>query len=174
MLTQTALAVSHDETRYALNGVLFAFQGKDVRMVATDGHRLAMSTRRLGKAIPNATGIVPRKAVSEIMRVLGQMSARQPKRVADIAERGMGELANNLGGAEGFSQIPGYTRLVFVYFFAFLLLIMIYRLNPEGVAALRSWLDGVWSEALTGFQKIADSDITSAPDEREPDRSTDD
>ena len=71
MLTQTAFAVSHDETRYALNGVLFAFQGKDVRMVATDGHRLAMSTRSLGQAIPNATGIVPRKAVSEIMRVLG-------------------------------------------------------------------------------------------------------
>jgi DNA polymerase-3 subunit beta len=71
MLTQTSFAVSHDETRYALNGVLFAFQGKDVRMVATDGHRLALSTRSLGKAIPNATGIVPRKAVTEIMRVLG-------------------------------------------------------------------------------------------------------
>src|SRR2546422_1844009 len=71
MLTQTSFAVSHDETRYALNGVLFAFQGKDVRMVATDGHRLAFSTRSLGKAIPSATGIVPRKAVTEIMRVLG-------------------------------------------------------------------------------------------------------
>jgi DNA polymerase III subunit beta len=71
MLTQTSFAVSHDETRYALNGVLFAFQGKDVRMVATDGHRLALSMRSLGNAIPNATGIVPRKAVSEIMRVLG-------------------------------------------------------------------------------------------------------
>jgi DNA polymerase-3 subunit beta len=51
--------------------VLFAFQGKDVRMVATDGHRLALSTRSLGQAIPSATGIVPRKAVTEIMRVLG-------------------------------------------------------------------------------------------------------
>ena len=71
MLTQTSFAVSHDETRYALNGVLFVFQGKDVRMVATDGHRLAFSTRSLGQAIPSATGIVPRKAVTEIMRVLG-------------------------------------------------------------------------------------------------------
>jgi len=71
MLTQTSFAVSHDETRYALNGVLFAFQGKDVRLVATDGHRLAFSTRSLGNAIPTATGIVPRKAVTEIMRVLG-------------------------------------------------------------------------------------------------------
>jgi DNA-binding transcriptional ArsR family regulator len=31
----------------------------------------------------------------------------------------------------------------------------IYRLNPDGVGALRAWLDGVWSDALTGFQKAA-------------------
>jgi DNA-binding transcriptional ArsR family regulator len=33
----------------------------------------------------------------------------------------------------------------------------IYRLNPEGVTALRAWLDGVWSDALTGFQKTAEA-----------------
>src|SRR4029077_8262106 len=71
MLTQTTFAVSHDEPRYALNVVLFAFQGKDVRMVATDGHRLALSMRSLGQGVASATGIVPRKAVTEIMRVIG-------------------------------------------------------------------------------------------------------
>jgi DNA-binding transcriptional ArsR family regulator len=43
----------------------------------------------------------------------------------------------------------------------------IYQLNPNGVTALRAWLEGVWSDALTGFQKTAESttpDITS-PDE---------
>lgn len=34
----------------------------------------------------------------------------------------------------------------------------IHRLNPEGVTALRAWLDGVWADALTGFQKLADHD----------------
>ena len=48
MLTQTSFAISHDETRYALNGVLFALQGKEVRLVATDGHRLALTVRTLG------------------------------------------------------------------------------------------------------------------------------
>ena len=33
----------------------------------------------------------------------------------------------------------------------------IYQLNPEGVAALRAWLDGVWGDALAGFQKAADA-----------------
>src|SRR3989441_1427058 len=37
MLAQTCFAISHDETRYALNGILFVLQGKDVQMVATDG-----------------------------------------------------------------------------------------------------------------------------------------
>ena len=31
----------------------------------------------------------------------------------------------------------------------------IYRLNPEGVTALRAYLDHVWAEALTGFAKAA-------------------
>ena len=71
MLAQTSFAVSHDETRYALNGVLFALAGKDARLVATDGHRLAMARRTLGNVGAATTGIVPRKAITEIMRVLG-------------------------------------------------------------------------------------------------------
>ena len=71
MLTQTSFAISHDETRYALNGVLFSLAGKEMRLVATDGHRLALSVRTLGEIGRPVTGIVPRKAVTEIMRVLG-------------------------------------------------------------------------------------------------------
>ena len=39
MLAQTSFAISHDESRFALNGVLFVLQAKEVRFVATDGHR---------------------------------------------------------------------------------------------------------------------------------------
>jgi DNA polymerase-3 subunit beta len=71
MLQQTSFAISHDENRYALNGVLFSVQGKQVRLVATDGHRLAVSVRGLSESATPVTGIVPRKAVTELMRVLG-------------------------------------------------------------------------------------------------------
>src|SRR5204863_10027983 len=71
MLAATSFAISHDETRYALNGVLFALAGKDARLVATDGHRLALASRAVGIVGPAVTGIVPRKAVLEIQRVLG-------------------------------------------------------------------------------------------------------
>jgi DNA polymerase-3 subunit beta len=71
MLQQTSFAISHDENRYALNGVLFSVQGKQVRLVATDGHRLAVSARSLGEGGRPVTGIVPRKAIAELLRVLG-------------------------------------------------------------------------------------------------------
>lgn len=71
MLAQTTFAISHDESRFALNGVLFSFQPKELRLVATDGHRLAVASRSVGEGLSGATGIVPRKAVVEIARVLG-------------------------------------------------------------------------------------------------------
>jgi DNA-binding transcriptional ArsR family regulator len=35
----------------------------------------------------------------------------------------------------------------------------IYRLNPEGVTALRAWLDGVWTDALPSFRKLAEDQV---------------
>ena len=71
MLAQTMFAISHDESRFALNGVLFVFQPKELRLIATDGHRLAVATRAVGQGLSGTSGIVPRKAIVEIMRVLG-------------------------------------------------------------------------------------------------------
>lgn len=33
----------------------------------------------------------------------------------------------------------------------------IYSLNHDGVTALRTWLEGVWADALTGFHKVAEA-----------------
>lgn len=37
----------------------------------------------------------------------------------------------------------------------------IYRLNPDGLAAMRAYLDRVWDEALTAYQKAVDTDPES-------------
>ena len=71
MLSETSFAISHDETRYALNGILFSLQPKELKLVATDGHRLALAVRSIPAGPGPLTGIVPRKAVSEIHRVVG-------------------------------------------------------------------------------------------------------
>src|SRR5262245_8582589 len=75
MLTQTTFAISHDESRYALNGVLFAFRDRELRLVATDGHRLAVAVRSLPTGGGSMSGIVPRKAVQEVLRVVGSGEA---------------------------------------------------------------------------------------------------
>ncbi len=41
----------------------------------------------------------------------------------------------------------------------------IYRLNPDGVTALRAWLDGVWGDALAGFHKAADAAAVPDPEQ---------
>lgn len=71
MLARTTFAISHDETRYALNGILFVVTEKEIRLVATDGHRLAMAKSNLAQPAEAVSGIVPRKAAMEIGRVLG-------------------------------------------------------------------------------------------------------
>lgn len=86
----------------------------------------------------------------EIMRVLGEMTARQPKKVADVEKESMWSLANNLGGAEGFSGIPSYATLFFVYAFAFILLVLVYRLkySSKGRALLAVRENEIAAEAM--------------------------
>ena len=72
MLRKTSYAVSQDETRRVLNGVLMAFKDNKLTMVATDGRRLALVDHEV-EFPPEAESemILPTKAVSELMRILG-------------------------------------------------------------------------------------------------------
>lgn len=72
MLNMTNFAISHDETRYVLNGILFVVKPTHVRLVATDGRRLAMIEDRvqLPKTLERKF-IVPTKAINELEKVLG-------------------------------------------------------------------------------------------------------
>lgn len=71
MIEHTIFAVSTDETRANLNGVFFeCSEAGRLRMVATDGHRLAMIVRSVDGAAIGKGFIVSRKAVLELRKVL--------------------------------------------------------------------------------------------------------
>jgi len=72
MITMTSFAISHDETRYVLNGVLFIIRPAYIRMVATDGRRLAMAEEKIqAPKTQERKVIIPAKAIAELGKLLG-------------------------------------------------------------------------------------------------------
>jgi DNA polymerase-3 subunit beta len=79
MIERTMYAASVDETRYNLNGVYFEVLPSDgkLRMVATDGHRLALVDRVIGTQATGLTSgvIIPRKGLAELKRLVDEEDA---------------------------------------------------------------------------------------------------
>jgi DNA polymerase-3 subunit beta len=71
MIDRTIFAVSTDETRFTLSGVFLEVpDGGVLRMVATDGHRLALIDRSLTGAKLGKGVILPRKGLVELRKLL--------------------------------------------------------------------------------------------------------
>ena len=71
VIDQTLYCVSNDETRYHLNGVFCEKKGKNLRFVATDGHRLSYAEIGGADALDFSDGIIiPKKGLSEIQRLI--------------------------------------------------------------------------------------------------------
>jgi DNA polymerase III subunit beta len=72
LIDKTHFSMAQQDVRYYLNGLLLETDGKALRAVATDGHRLALCEMELaGKAKTTHQVIVPRKGVLELQRILG-------------------------------------------------------------------------------------------------------
>ena len=70
-LKRTSYAISTDETRYVLNGILFSFKDNKLTLVATDGRRLALVDLEVEfPKSQEADIIVPTKAVQELQRLV--------------------------------------------------------------------------------------------------------
>ncbi|MBI1912253.1 MAG: DNA polymerase III subunit beta [Deltaproteobacteria bacterium] len=75
MIDKTSFAVSTDETRYNINGFLLEKDDTTIRMVATDGHRLALIEKKDGKNMPTEEKegvLLPRKGVMEMRKLLDE------------------------------------------------------------------------------------------------------
>ena len=71
MIRLTSFAVSHEETRYILNGILLEISDNNIKMVATDGKRLAKADNKiLTPTKKDISVIIPIKAIQEIFRNL--------------------------------------------------------------------------------------------------------
>jgi len=74
MIHRTMFAITQEESRYSLNGALLALMPNEIRMVATDGHRLALVSKSM--EIPGVDlevrALIPRKTLVEIQKLIGE------------------------------------------------------------------------------------------------------
>jgi DNA polymerase-3 subunit beta len=87
LLHSVQYAMAQQDVRYYLNGVLLLIDGNKLKVVATDGHRLAYNSSEIAGAHEKQEIILPRKAVTELCKLLNdtneeaeiEFSAQQAK-----------------------------------------------------------------------------------------------
>jgi DNA polymerase-3 subunit beta len=71
MISRTMFAISNEESRFTLNGALLVLDPASMKMVATDGHRLAhvMASASIDQLQAPQSALLPRKAMGEILKL---------------------------------------------------------------------------------------------------------
>ena len=70
LLLSVQYAMAQQDVRYYLNGVLMIVEGNKLKVVATDGHRLAFNEETIDGEHTKQEIILPRKAVLELCKLL--------------------------------------------------------------------------------------------------------
>jgi len=104
-------AMAQQDIRYYLNGLLMVVEGGELKLVATDGHRLAFASLMLDASVPRQEAIVPRKTVVEMAKLLAE-SDDEVK-----IELSATQAAFSFGAIELVSKLidgkfPDYTRVI--------------------------------------------------------------
>ena len=111
MLSLTAFAASRDDSRYVVTGILFVTKGHLLRLVATDGHRLAMIEKQVVSSTKKEHQVVvPFKTITELHRLLGE----SPTVKISIREN---QIAFDLGNTQLISRLvegkfPNYEPVI--------------------------------------------------------------
>jgi DNA polymerase III subunit beta len=104
-------AMAQQDIRYYLNGLLVVVEDKQLKLVATDGHRLAYASLPLAADLPRQEVIVPRKTVLELGKLLADSDDEVKIELAAT------QAAFSFGAVELVSKLvdgkfPDYTRVI--------------------------------------------------------------
>ncbi|MCY7304720.1 MAG: DNA polymerase III subunit beta [Rhodoferax sp.] len=111
LLGQVSFAMAVHDIRYYLNGILFVAEGKQLSLVATDGHRLAFASAMLDVEVPRQEVILPRKTVIEMQRLLSDVEGAIDMQFAN------NQAKFSFGGMEFVTKLvegkfPDYNRVI--------------------------------------------------------------
>ena len=111
LINQVHFAMAVHDIRYYLNGILFVAEGKNLTLVATDGHRLALAQATLDVEIPKQEVILPRKTVLELQRLLkDEDTAIEMRFAGNQAKFGFSGMEFVTKLVEG--KFPDYNRVI--------------------------------------------------------------
>ena len=119
LIDQVHFAMAVHDIRYYLNGILFVAEGRQLSLVATDGHRLAFSSAKLDTDVPNKQEVIlPRKTVIELQRLLSDASVPEGQDAPMIEMQFAPNQAKFSFGAMEFvtklveGKFPDYNRVI--------------------------------------------------------------
>jgi DNA polymerase-3 subunit beta len=104
-------AMAQQDIRYYLNGLLMVADAAELKLVATDGHRLALASLPLPTSLPHQEAIVPRKTVIELTKLLADSDEEVRVELSPT------QAAFSFGSIELVSKLvdgkfPDYTRVI--------------------------------------------------------------
>ena len=111
VLSLVQYAMAQQDIRYYLNGLLMVVEEGSLKLVATDGHRLAFAGLKLGAQLPRQEVIVPRKTVLELGKLLADSD--EPVKIEIAAT----QASFSFGAIDLVSKLidgkfPDYTRVI--------------------------------------------------------------
>jgi DNA polymerase III subunit beta len=111
LLLLVQYSMAQQDIRYYLNGLLLVLDDGQVKVVATDGHRLSYAARPLGQQQEKREVILPRKAVLELSKLLSE--GDEPVEIEIYAS----QVKFQFGGIVLMTKIidgkfPDYTRVI--------------------------------------------------------------
>ncbi|HQT29627.1 MAG TPA: DNA polymerase III subunit beta [Thiobacillus sp.] len=111
LLQLVQFAMASQDIRYYLNGMLLVLEGKQLRVVATDGHRLSYAETELDMDAGTREVIIPRKTVVELSKLLADVDDAVELRI------GANQVTITLPGTELVTKVvdgkfPDYQRVI--------------------------------------------------------------
>lgn len=111
LLQLVQFAMASQDIRYYLNGMLLVLKDQQLRVVATDGHRLSYAETELDQEVEPREVIIPRKTVVELSKLLGEVDDPVELRI------GANQVTITLPGTELVTKVvdgkfPDYQRVI--------------------------------------------------------------
>ena len=112
MVAKTQFAITGEDTRYFLNGAKFVLQPDSLTLVATDGHRLALTQVKTSVGVSQESGVIlPKKTLLELGKLLAEgegdilFESGENHLFFDVGERTL--ISRTIDG-----QFPAYERVI--------------------------------------------------------------